>query len=57
MIPAPFGLSSAPLALLHFSDTLGAVGKTLGAACGVDRGFLDQNIRRGKLVTGALAAG
>jgi len=40
---------------IPFSDTLGSVGKTLGAACGVDRALLDQNIRRGKLVAGALA--
>jgi len=40
---------------IPFSETLAAVGKTLGAASGVDRTFLDQNIRTGKLVTGALA--
>jgi len=38
-----------------FAETLAAVGKTLAAGCGVDRGFLDQNIRKGKLVAGALA--
>jgi Protein of unknown function (DUF1501) len=38
-----------------FSDTLAALGKTLAAGCGVDRAFVDQNIRRGKLVAGALA--
>jgi len=40
---------------IPFSETLASVGKTLGAACGVDRVFLDQNIRKGKLVAGALA--
>jgi Protein of unknown function (DUF1501) len=40
---------------IPFSETLSAAGKTLGAACGVDRAFLDQNIRKGKLVVGALA--
>ena len=39
----------------RFSDTLASLGKTLAAGCGVDRGFIDQNIRRGKLVAGALA--
>lgn len=39
---------------IPFSETLSAMGKTLGAACGVDRAFLDQNIRKGKLVAGAL---
>ena len=40
---------------IPFSDTLAALGKTLAAGCGVDRGFVDQDIRRGKLVAGALA--
>ena len=40
---------------IPFSDTLASLGKTLAAGCGVDRGFLDQNIRRGKVVAGALA--
>ena len=40
---------------IPFSDTLASLGKTLAAGCGVDRGFIDQNIRRGKLVAGALA--
>ena len=38
-----------------FSETLSAVGKTLGAACGVDRAVLDANIVGGKVVAGALA--
>jgi len=40
---------------IPFSDTLASVGKTLAAGCGVDRGFVDQDIRRGKVVPGALA--
>jgi len=40
---------------IPFSETLAAVGKTLGAASGVDRTFLDQNIRTGKPVAAALA--
>ena len=40
---------------IAFADTLGAMGKTLGAALGVDPGVLDQNISQGKIVTGALA--
>ena len=40
---------------IPFSDTLAALGKALAAGCGVDRGFVDQDIRRGKLVAGALA--
>lgn len=40
---------------IAFADTLGAMGKTLGAALGVDAGVLDQNISQGKIVTGALA--
>jgi hypothetical protein len=39
---------------IPFSDTLASLGKTVAAGCGVDRAFLDQNIRRGKLVAGAL---
>ena len=37
-----------------FSDTLASAGKTLAAGSGVDRGFVDQDIRRGKVVAGAL---
>ncbi|HEY4882600.1 MAG TPA: DUF1501 domain-containing protein [Myxococcales bacterium] len=40
---------------IPFSETLASVGKTLGAASGVDRTFLDQNIRTGKPVAAALA--
>ncbi len=40
---------------IPFSETLSAAGKTLGAACGVDRGLLDQNIAGGKVVAAALA--
>jgi hypothetical protein len=32
-----------------------SVRKTLAAGCGLDRGFVDQNLRRGKTVAGALA--
>ena len=38
-----------------FSETLSAMGKTLGVACGLDPTFLDDNIRGGKVVAGALA--
>ena len=38
-----------------FSETLSALGKTLGAACGVSRDFLDAQIAGGKVVAGALA--
>jgi len=44
--------SSADVA---FSDTLGAVGKTLGAAVGVPAQALEDNITQGKVVTAALA--
>ena len=37
-----------------FAETLGAMGKTLGAALGLDAAVLDQNISQGKIVTGAL---
>ena len=40
---------------IPFSETLSAVGKTLGAACGVDRAVLDAGILGGKVVAGALA--
>jgi hypothetical protein len=40
---------------IKFSETLSALGKTLGVGCGVDAGFLDQNIAGGKPVAGALA--
>lgn len=38
-----------------FSETLSAMGKTLGVGCGVDPTFLDQSIRGGKVVAAALA--
>src|SRR6185295_11679843 len=38
-----------------FASTLGAVGKTLGAAVGIDRAVLNANITQGKVVTAALA--
>jgi len=38
-----------------FSETLSAMGKTLGVACGVSSEVLDLNIRGGKIVAGALA--
>jgi hypothetical protein len=40
---------------IPFSETLSAMGKTLGVGCGVDGVFLDQSIRGGKVVAGALA--
>ena len=39
-----------------FSETLSAMGKSLGAACGISGADLDLNIRGGKVVAGALAA-
>ena len=44
--------SSADIA---FGDTLGAVGKTLGAALGVPAQALEDNITQGKVVSAALA--
>jgi hypothetical protein len=38
-----------------FGDTLGAVGKTLGAVLGVPAQALEDNITQGKVVTAALA--
>jgi hypothetical protein len=38
-----------------FSETLSAMGKTLGVGCGVSSQILDDNIRGGKVVAGALA--
>jgi len=40
---------------IPFSETLSAVGKTVAVGCGVDPGFLDQNIAGGRVVAGALA--
>jgi len=42
---------------IKFSETLSALGKTLGVGCGVDGSFLDQNIAGGKVVAGALTGG
>lgn len=39
---------------IPFQDTLCAMGKTLGAAIGIERATLDQHIGRGKVVTAAL---
>ncbi len=39
---------------VKFEDTLGAVAKTLGAALGIDKTVLDDEILRGKVVAGAL---
>ncbi len=39
---------------IAFADTLGAVGKTLGAAVGVNQSVLDSQITQGKVVTAAL---
>jgi hypothetical protein len=38
-----------------FEDTLGAMGKTLGAALGVSSAALDANVSQGKVVAAALA--
>ena len=46
------GAASADIA---FGDTLGAVGKTLGAVLGVPAQALEDNITQGKVVTAALA--
>jgi hypothetical protein len=40
---------------VSFDDSLGAMGKTLGAALGLSAEVLDQNISQGKVVSGALA--
>lgn len=40
---------------IQLADSLGALGKTLGAALGIDAGYLDQHITTGKIVRGALA--
>ena len=40
---------------IHISETLSAMGKTLGLGCGVDAETLDLNIRGGKVVAGALS--
>jgi len=40
---------------ISFDDSLGAVGKTLGAAVGVDPKVLDDQIVQGKVIAGALA--
>ena len=40
---------------IPYEQTLGAVGKTLGRAVGVEQTVLDDQITRGKVVTAALA--
>jgi hypothetical protein len=40
-----------------FSETLSAMGKTLGVGCGVSGSLLDLSIRGGKYVAGALVSG
>jgi hypothetical protein len=40
---------------IAFEDTLGAVGKTIGAALGVDPKVLDDQILQGKAIGAALA--
>ena len=40
---------------IPYEQTLGSVGKTLGAACGVDLKVLDDQITKGKVITAALA--
>ena len=40
---------------IAFADTLGAFGKTLGAALGVNTSVLDSQITQGKVVTAALS--
>lgn len=40
---------------IPFEETLGAMGKTLGRAVGVDAAVLDEQITKGKVVTAALA--
>jgi hypothetical protein len=39
---------------IPFNDTLGAMGKTLGAGIGLSRDLLDSSIASGKIVTAAL---
>ena len=39
---------------VSFEDSLGAMGKTLGAALGLSNQVLDANISQGKVVTGGL---
>ena len=41
---------------IPYTETLGSVGKTLGAACGVAQADLDTTITYGKVVKGALAS-
>jgi len=40
---------------IAFADTLGAVGKTLGVAVGVNQSVLDDQITQGKVVKAALS--
>jgi hypothetical protein len=52
---AGFPKDQASSADIAFSDTLGAVGKTLGTALGVASQALEDNITQGKVVSAALA--
>jgi hypothetical protein len=47
--------ASAASGDIPFEETLGALGKTLGAAMGLDPTVLDAQIQTGKIVTAALA--
>jgi hypothetical protein len=40
---------------IPFSETLSAMGKTLGVGCGVSSTYLDNGVRGGKVVAGAMA--
>jgi uncharacterized protein (DUF1501 family) len=48
--------ASDPAGDVKFEETLGALGKTLGAALGLPRDVLDQQIAKGKVVTSAVVA-
>ena len=50
--PVAGGSGNVPI-----SETLSAMGKTLGVGCGVSGESLDLTIRGGKVVAGALASG
>jgi uncharacterized protein DUF1501 len=50
--PVPGGSGEVP-----FSETLSAMGKTLGKGCGVSGELLDLSIRGGKTIAGALVSG
>jgi Protein of unknown function (DUF1501) len=55
-IDSKTGKSAPGAGDVPFAETLGAMGKTLGAALGVSGDVLDQNISQGKIVTGALVS-